>query len=437
MMKALTGEKLTKYPKVERLRQPFFFLPGLTRSFSIKNATIGEMNEKEKRMESKEKEYRMSWFFRWFLDNKAITVFLVCLLIGLNILVLSKISFIFTPIIEFISVIMLPVILAGLLYYLLNPLVDLMEKHKINRLVAITIVFVLITVLLIWGLAVVIPNLQAQIVSFFKNMPSYLKQAKKVIDDLLDSRLSEEFRPQLEKVTENISSQLTTWASNFSARAVNWASNFVSVASQVIVAVIIMPFILFYLLRDGKNLKGYVTQFLPKKLREPVGQVLSDVNSQLANYVRGQITVAMIVAFMFMILFKIIGLRYGVTLAVVAGVLNLVPYLGSFLAMLPALVLGLIAGPVMLLKVIIVFVVEQTIEGRFVSPLILGSQLSIHPITILFVLLTSGSMFGIWGVLLGIPVYASAKVVITAIFNWYKVVSGLYDDEIEEKVSEQ
>ena len=387
-------------------------------------------------MEPKEKEFSMSWFFRWFLDNKAITVFLVCLLIGLNLLVLSKISFIFTPIIEFISVIMLPVILAGLLYYLLNPLVDLMEKRKINRLVAITIVFVLITVLLIWGLAVVIPNLQAQIVSFFRNMPSYLKQSKKIIDDLLDSRLSEEFRPQIEQVTENISSQLTTWASNFSARAVNWASHFVSAASQVVVAVIIMPFILFYLLRDGKNLKGYVTQFLPKKLREPVGQVLTDVNSQLANYVRGQITVAIIVAFMFMILFKIIGLRYGVTLAVVAGVLNLVPYLGSFLAMLPALVLGLIAGPVMLLKVIIVFIVEQTIEGRFVSPLILGSQLSIHPITILFVLLTSGSMFGIWGVLLGIPVYASAKVVITAIFKWYKVVSGLYDDEVEEEVSE-
>lgn len=388
-------------------------------------------------MEPKEKEFSMSWFFRWFLDNKAITVFLVCLLIGLNLLVLSKISFIFTPIIEFISVIMLPVILAGLLYYLLNPLVDMLEKRKINRLVAITIVFVLITVLLIWGLAVVIPNLQAQIVSFFRNMPSYLKQSKKIIDDLLDSRLSEEFRPQIEQVTENISSQLTTWASNFSARAVNWASHFVSAASQVIVAVIIMPFILFYLLRDGKNLKGYVTQFLPKKLREPAGQVLSDVNSQLANYVRGQITVAIIVAFMFMILFKIIGLRYGVTLAVVAGVLNLVPYLGSFLAMLPALVLGLIAGPVMLLKVIIVFIVEQTIEGRFVSPLILGSQLSIHPITILFVLLTSGSMFGIWGVLLGIPVYASAKVVITAIFKWYKVVSGLYDDEVEEEVSEK
>jgi len=388
-------------------------------------------------MKSQEKEFSMSWFFKWFLDNKAITVFLVCLLIGLNILVLSKISFIFTPVVEFVSVIMLPVILAGLLYYLLNPLVDLLEKYKINRLVAITIVFVLITLLLIWGLAVAIPNLQAQIVSFFKNMPTYLKQAEKVLNDLLDSRLSEQFRPQIEQITENISSQLTTWASSFSARAVNWASNFVSAASQIVVAVIIMPFILFYLLRDGKHLKGYMIQFLPKKLREPVGQILTDVNSQLANYVRGQITVAIIVAFMFMIFFKIIGLRYGVTLAVVAGVLNLVPYLGSFLAMLPALILGLIAGPVMLLKVIVVFIVEQTIEGRFVSPLILGSQLSIHPITILFVLLTSGSMFGIWGVLLGIPVYASAKVVIAAIFKWYTVVSGLYGDEIEDEASEQ
>ena len=388
-------------------------------------------------MKSQEKEFSMSWFFKWFLDNKAISVFLVCLLIGLNILVLSKISFIFTPVVEFVSVIMLPVILAGLLYYLLNPLVDLLEKYKINRLVAITIVFVLITLLLIWGLAVAIPSLQAQIVSFFKNMPTYLKQAEKVLNDLLDSRLSEQFRPQIEQVTENVSSQLTTWASSFSTRAVNWASSFVSAASQIVVAVIIMPFILFYLLRDGKHLKGYMTQFLPKKFREPVGQILTDVNSQLANYVRGQITVAIIVAFMFMIFFKIIGLRYGVTLAVVAGVLNLVPYLGSFLAMLPALILGLIAGPVMLLKVIIVFIVEQTIEGRFVSPLILGSQLSIHPITILFVLLTSGSMFGIWGVLLGIPVYASAKVVIAAIFKWYTVVSGLYGDEIEDEASEQ
>ena len=387
-------------------------------------------------MEQKEKHFTLSWFFKWFIDNKAVTVFLVALLLGLNIFILSKISFLFIPVIDFLSVVMLPVILSGLLFYLLNPLVDLMEKYKINRVLAISIIFVIIAVLLIIGLAVAIPNLQRQVVIFAQNVPSYLEDADKVIDDLVTKRLPDDFRPQLEQVLAQFSTQATAWASNISSKAVNWVSAIISGTSQVIVALIIMPFMLFYLLRDGKGLRDYITQFLPNKLREPVGKVLSDVNQQLANYVRGQITVAVIVAIMFIIFFKIIGLRYAVALGVTAGVLNLVPYLGSFLAMLPALVLGLIAGPVMLLKVIIVFIVEQTIEGRFVSPLILGSQLNIHPITILFVLLTSGSMFGIWGVLLGIPIYASAKVVISEIFDWYKEVSGLYEP-VEETDREQ
>ena len=387
-------------------------------------------------MEQKEKHFTLSWFFKWFLDNKAVTVFLVALLLGLNIFILSKISFLFIPVIDFLSVVMLPVILSGLLFYLLNPLVDLMEKYKINRVLAISIIFIIIAILLIIGLAVAIPNLQRQVVIFAQNVPSYLEDADRVIDDLVTKRLPDDFRPQLEQVLANFSTQATAWASNISSKAVNWVSALISGTSQVIVALIIMPFMLFYLLRDGKGLRDYITQFLPNKLREPVGKVLSDVNQQLANYVRGQITVAVIVAIMFIIFFKIIGLRYAVALGVTAGVLNLVPYLGSFLAMLPALVLGLIAGPVMLLKVIIVFIVEQTIEGRFVSPLILGSQLNIHPITILFVLLTSGSMFGIWGVLLGIPIYASAKVVISAIFDWYKEISGLYEP-VEETNREQ
>ena len=387
-------------------------------------------------MEQKEKQFNLSWFFKWFLDNKAVTFFLVTLLLGLNIFILSKISFLFLPVLDFLSVVMLPVILSGLLFYLLNPLVDLMEKYKINRVLAISIIFVVIAILLIWGLAVAIPNLQHQVVTFARNVPSYLEDADKVINDLVTKRLPDDFRPQLEQVLANFSSQATSWASDISSRAVNWLSALISATSQVIVALIIMPFMLFYLLRDGKGLRDHITQFLPTKFREPVGKILTDVNQQLSNYVRGQITVAVIVAIMFIIFFKIIGLRYAVTLGISAGVLNLVPYLGSFLAMIPALVLGLIAGPVMLLKVIIVFIVEQTIEGRFVSPLILGSQLNIHPITILFVLLTSGSMFGIWGVLLGIPVYASAKVVISAIFEWYKSVSSLYD-QTEEVESEQ
>ena len=100
-------------------------------------------------MEQKEKHFSLSWFFKWFLDNKAITVFLVTLLLGLNLFILSKISFLFSPVLDFLAVVMLPVILSGLLYYLLNPIVDWIEKHRINRVIAISIVFVIIALFII------------------------------------------------------------------------------------------------------------------------------------------------------------------------------------------------------------------------------------------------------------------------------------------------
>jgi predicted PurR-regulated permease PerM len=82
-------------------------------------------------------------------------------------------------------------------------------------------------------------------------------------------------------------------------------------------------------------------------------------------------------------------------------------------------------------KVLVVFVIEQTIEGRVISPLVLGSQLSVHPVTILLVLLTSGKLFGLVGVILGIPAYAAIKVVIANVFEWYKRISNLYEEETE------
>ncbi|WP_303977599.1 AI-2E family transporter [Streptococcus danieliae] len=383
-------------------------------------------------MQEKERTFTLSWFFRWFLDNKAITVFLVCLLLFLNIFLLTKISFLITPILGFLQILALPLIMSGLIFYLLNPLVDFLESRKLPRIWAIVLVFVLISALLVWGVAVLIPNLRNQFLAFVQNFPSYLEKAEVVLNQLVDQPLFDAARPQFVALNSEISDRLTEFVSQYSPRAVNWASNFLTGLSQFFVAILIMPFIVFYLLRDGKELNAYLTKFMPIKFRPTFSRVLTDVNKQLGNYVQGQITVAVIVALMFILFFKLIGLNYAVTLGVSAGLLNLIPYLGSFLAMIPALILGLIAGPAMLIKVILVFIVEQTIEGRFVSPLILGSQLNIHPLTILFVLLTSGSMFGVWGVFLGVPVYASLKVVVEAFFTWYKEVSGLYEEEEHE-----
>ncbi|HEM3636045.1 TPA: AI-2E family transporter [Streptococcus suis] len=388
-------------------------------------------------MEDKHQKFSLTWFFRLFLNSQAVTFLLVTLLTFLTIFIFSKISFLFRPIGSFLEIVLLPMILTGLLYYLLNPMVDWMEKHKISRTVGISILFVLISLLIIWGLAVAIPSIQEQVISFAQNLPSNIQKIEGQVTGLLQDQRFEQFRPTALEMLNKVNDQVVAYAQKFSSSAVNWASNLISTASQIIVAILIMPFILFYLLRDGQYLNKHITQYLPTKWREPIGTVLSDVNGQLSNYVRGQVTVAIIVALMFSVMFSIIGLSYPITLGVMAGFLNLIPYLGSFLAMIPAVILGLIAGPIMLIKVLVVFMIEQTIEGRFVTPLIIGSSLSIHPITILFVLLTAGQMYGVLGVLLGIPIYASIKVLVKAAFEWYKAHSSLYEDEENEVVNEQ
>ncbi|MCB5011626.1 AI-2E family transporter [Streptococcus mutans] len=366
------------------------------------------------------------------MDNKTVTVLLVLLLVFLDILVFTKISSIFKPLFSFLAVIMLPLVISALLYYLLKPIVDFIERRGTSRVMAITIVFVIIAGLLVWGIANFFPMLNEQLTSFIKYLPSYVRSVDAQVSKLLRNDLLASFRPQIEDAVTNFSQKAVDYAETFSKGAVTWAGNFASLIARVTVAIIISPFIVFYLLRDSSKMKEAFVSYLPTKMRQPIHRILGDVNRQLAGYVQGQVTVAIIVGFMFSIMFTIIGLRYAVTFGIIAGFLNMIPYLGSFLATIPVFILALVEGPVMVVKVALVFIVEQTIEGRFVSPLVLGSKLSIHPITIMFILLTAGSMFGVWGVFLGIPVYASIKVVVKEIFEWYKPISGLYEKEEED-----
>lgn len=377
-----------------------------------------------------EKKFTDSWFFKWFLNNQAVVAVLITFLVFLTLYLFTKISFLFTPIISFIAIIMLPLVISAILYYLIKPLVDFIEKRSVSRTTSIFIVFAIIIALLIWAVARFIPMIQEQLMSFVKNLPSYVRSINVEANKFLESPWLANYQEELEKMLSNVSTKAIDYAESFSKNAIDWASNFASAIARVTVAIIMSPFILFYFLRDSGKMKEGLLKRLPTRMRRPILRVLGDINKQLAGYVQGQVTVAIVVGIMFTIFFNIIGLRYAATFGIIAGFLNMIPYLGSFLAIVPVVIMGVVQGPIMLIKVVITFVVEQTIEGRFVSPLVLGSKLSIHPITIMFILLTSGSMFGVWGVFLGIPVYASIKVVVKEIFGWYKRISGLYEEEV-------
>lgn len=376
------------------------------------------------------KNIKASWFFKWFINNKVVAGLSIFLLLLLNIFLLNKVGFLFRPIGDFITIISLPLVLAAVFYYLLNPIVDFFEKRKIPRLASIVVLFVIIIALIVWGLIVAIPNIIDGVEKFASSVPHYVNIAQDEVNNLLRNPRFKQFRPQADQFADSIGNQLIDWSKTFSATAVTSLTSIIGKTTSVLISLIIFPFVLFYLLRDGKNLNHFVTHLLPNNWRKDTSKVLHEINSQLSNYVRGQILVAIVVAIMFMIGLPIVGLRYAIPLAITAGFLNLVPFLGSFLAAIPMLIVGLaIGGPFMLVKVLIVIVIEQTIEGRFVSPLILGKQLSVHPITILFVLLTAGKIFGVWGVLLGIPFYAAIKVIVVHFYWWYREISVLYREE--------
>lgn len=371
-------------------------------------------------------------FKRFFLDNKFVLFLLVLLLIGLNILVFTKTSFIFTPIIVLLKTISLPIILTGIVFYLLNPVVDFLERRRIRRIYSILLLYLLVIGLITITIVSIIPFLKEQIMSLIDNIPRYVD----VVENQTKQLIGSNFVNQAQQTTNINISDLATKVSDQAATIVNstftGVGNFIGALTEIIISIVTVPFILFYLLKDGKKLPVYILKFVPTQLKEQTYTVLSEMNHRLSSYIRGQIIVSFCIGFLLFIGYLIIGLDYASLLAVIAACTSIVPYLGPTIAITPAIIIAIVTSPLMLLKLVIVWTIVQLIEGKLISPQIMGKNLHIHPITIIFLLLTAGKLFGVVGIILAIPGYAVAKVITTHLFDWFKMRSHLYDEEKNE-----
>lgn len=373
-------------------------------------------------------------FKKFFLNNRFVVTLLIVLLIGVNILVFAKIPFIFKPISVLLHTVAAPLLLSGIAYYLLNPLVDRMEKRsKIRRPYGIVILFLLIAGIITLILLTVIPMIRTQLVGLIDNFPKYSDQIQQEFIDLTGSKLFEQIQENVGTDFTDITSKVTTWGTSFLNNAVSGVGNFVGALTEIVLALVTTPFILFYLLRDGKRLPDYLMRFIPTALRPQTRMVMSEMNSQVASYIRGQIIVSCCIGALLYIGYLIIGLEYSLVLAIVAACTAVVPYLGPAIAITPALIVALVTSPFMLLKMVCVWTAVQLIEGKFISPQIMGKTLKIHPITIIFVIIFAGKMFGVLGIILAVPGYAVLKVVVTHVFQWFRFRSGLYKPIEETK----
>ncbi|MBN2984094.1 AI-2E family transporter [Cohnella algarum] len=367
---------------------------------------------------------------RSFLFNSKFVGFLfVLLLVGLNILVLSKISYVFHPIEVLFKTVALPLLLTTVVYYLLNPIIDYLEKRNVKRIYSILALYLLIAGIITLAVTAVIPLVRQQIASLASNFPHYFEQFRLQIEEWLGSDFFEGIQETLNfdpaQLTANISERASSILNN------TWSSvgGIVGTITEVVLSIVTVPFILFYLLKDRKKLTPFALGFVPTKLRDRFLTVMLEMNHQISSYIRGQIIVSFCIGCLLYIGYLIIGLDYSLTLAIVAACTSIVPYLGPAIAITPALIVALVTSPIMLVKMIVVWTVVQLVEGKFISPQIMGKTLNIHPITIIFVILTAGNLFGVLGVILAVPGYAVLKIVATHLFRWFKARSGLYESE--------
>lgn len=369
-----------------------------------------------------------SWFYQRFLNNHITILLLNVFLLLLVLNELMQNAWILTPVWKFIGITMPAIVVAGILFYVLDPFVHFMERRLHLRTGLAIAVAMLLTVGVIAVIFLnLIPFLTKQTSGIISALPQF---ANDVLHNI--NHLNQEHHwlsnSNLANINERVSTYFSKRGLNLLTGTLSSLGNVVTTVSDWIITIITAPLVLFFMLKDGSRFPHYISQVVPTGYRARFVTMLDQMNVKVSSYVRGQLTVALCVLIIFTTGYSIIGLRYALLIGLLAGPLNLIPYFGSAIALIPALIIGVVTSPSMLLGVVIVYLIEWVLETQVLSPLIMGNSLAMHPITIVFVLLAAGKMFGLVGVIFGVPGFAVLKVLATTVFQWYQEYSALYPD---------
>lgn len=376
---------------------------------------------------------------KYFLNSKFFITLITLILTALLIFVVSKISFIFRPLRVFLQVVSLPLIISLILYYLFMPVMKFLTKKGATRNQAILVVFLIIIVVILILILWMAPLIWDQLVSLFSEFPKYYETISNEIAAFFNSESYFQFQSYIDQALESVASSIKDFSTDFISNSVSKIGSTFGTLFNLGLALITAPIMFYYLLKEDHKIMPFITRLVPTKSRDTIRHIGSDLNSQLSLYIRGQLIVALAVSIMFTIGYTLIGLPYAVALGVISGFLNIIPYLGSMLALIPALIIAIVHSPFMIVKVLIVAFIEQTLEGRIISPKVLGDNLNIHPIVILLVLLTAGQLYGVTGVIIGVPVFACLKVLVKYGFAYFKEKTDLYPEheELDDIIREE
>lgn len=327
----------------------------------------------------------------------------------------SKVSFLLNPFVSIFKILVFPFMLAGFIYYILRPLVRYMSQRRINKSASILLIYFILAAIITILSMVVWPLLQAQVQMLIHNLPQIVNQFGNQLDQLESSRLFSFFGTD----QSEWSAKLTGYFEKSIQAITNYLSRSVSAFTSFIIVISTVPFILYYMLKEGEKFPAALLKAVPRRYRKDCKEAIQEMDTALSGYIVGRVIITSLLALMMFIGFLIIGLPYSLLLAVVSLVFNLIPYIGQFIGAVPCLIVGFIDSPSKAIWVLVVILIAQQIEGNLLAPHIYGKRLDIHPLTTVILVLIAADLLGIVGILAALPIYMILKIITVLLYRLF------------------
>lgn len=323
---------------------------------------------------------------------------------------------------------LLPIIISVIVAEVLFPIVSFIERHlpgrerypRAARIFSIAVIYVAFLAIIVALIILTIPPIVQEARDFVETVPQIYEDVKATIEELSEEynqQVPDEIKAQVEEWAQSLGGALGSAALSIGTRTLSTLAGTVS----LLFGLAIVPFLLFYLLKDKEELLDGMYSILPQNVSRHTHNVLSLIHGVIGSYVRAQVISAAIVGgFVFLGLW-VLDIKFALTLGLLAGLLGLIPIIGAFIGAAPALLVALATDPSKLIWVVLLFIIVQFIESNIISPRIQGSAVRLHPIFIMGTLVVASSIAGLWGVLIGVPVVAASRDVFV---YFYKEWSG-------------
>jgi predicted PurR-regulated permease PerM len=334
--------------------------------------------------------------------------------------------------------VMTPVFIALLLAYLLDPLMDRFERHGVNRTLAILLTGGALILLLGLLLGFLLTQAQKEIILLYQSLPDYLTRIQDTVIPFIEehfrihipitnAEITEKIKEQIAKINPETLKPLTALLGKITSSTIaliGW-----------LVGLLIIPVFLFYFLRDWDVYKAKLVALLPLAHRDAVLEKAAKVDAILGAFIRGQLMVCAILAVLYSAGLLLVGINLAVLIGVSAGILFIVPYLGTILGIVAATIMALLEYGFawQVLGAWGVFAVVQFLEGYFITPKIVGHQLGLSPVVVIFSLLVGADLLGIVGMLIAVPVAAVCNVFLQDALERYRKSSALQPQEKENQ----